>query len=207
VRSSFRSYTRFCMANFKDLFRKASLTLVDGLLLVLCAASLAYFSVPFLAKLGVATGNAVDMHGDIRFVGVVVFLGILFPGVVAVFGATFVIGCLILRMLRSRARLFSRIGLASLLGDASRIGGERQGSSMTDLRPIFVAVLVMATFVSLSVQGQSRESTPVPDHFEFLEGHAYMGGQSVKWEHDHLVLVKRLADMSGKGALPRRKRS
>src|ERR1700731_2272667 len=34
------------MANYKNLFRKASLTLVDGLLLVLCAASLANLSVP-----------------------------------------------------------------------------------------------------------------------------------------------------------------
>ncbi len=40
------------MANYKNLFRKASLTLLDGLLLVLCAASLAYLSVPSLAKLG-----------------------------------------------------------------------------------------------------------------------------------------------------------
>jgi len=41
----------FGMANYKNLFRKASLTLLDGLLLVLCAASLAYLSVPSLAKL------------------------------------------------------------------------------------------------------------------------------------------------------------
>jgi hypothetical protein len=108
---SFRGYTRLCMANFKNLFRKASLTLVDGLLLVLAAASLAYLSVPFLAKLGVALGNAIDTSGDIRVVGVIVFLGILFLGVVAVFCATFVTGCLILAILPNRARLFTRIGL------------------------------------------------------------------------------------------------
>jgi hypothetical protein len=99
------------MANFKNLFRKASLTLVDGLLLLLCAASLAYLSVPPLAKLGVAIGNKVDTSGDIRVLGVVVFLGILFLGVVAVFGATFVTGCLIFAILPNRARLFTRIGL------------------------------------------------------------------------------------------------
>ena len=66
------------MANFKNLFRKASLTLVDGLLLVLCAASLAYLSLPFLVKSGAALGNAVDTGGDTRVVGVVVFVGILF---------------------------------------------------------------------------------------------------------------------------------
>jgi hypothetical protein len=99
------------MANFKNLFRKASLTLVDGLLLVLCAASLAYLSVPSLAKLGAATGNAVDTGGDIRVVGVVVFVGILFVGVMAVFFTTFVAGCLIFAILPSRARLITRIGL------------------------------------------------------------------------------------------------
>jgi hypothetical protein len=99
------------MADFKNLFRKASLTLVDGLLLVLCAAALAYLSVPPLAKLGVAAGNSVDTSGDIRLVGVVVFVGILFLGVVGVLFATFVSGCLIFAVLPNRARLFTRIGL------------------------------------------------------------------------------------------------
>ena len=98
------------MANYKNLFRKASLTLLDGLLLVLCAASLAYLSVPSLAKLGTEMGNAVDTHGDIRVVGVVVFVGILFLRVVAVFFTTFT-GCLIFAMLPNRARLVTRIGL------------------------------------------------------------------------------------------------
>jgi hypothetical protein len=70
---------------------------------------------------------------------------------------------------------------------------------MAELRRIFVAVLLMATIVPPGVQGQSRESTRVPDQFEFFEGHAYMGRDSVKWEHDKLVFVKRVADMSGKG--------
>jgi hypothetical protein len=67
--------------------------------------------VPFLAKLGTALGNAVDTHGDIRVVGVVVFLGILFLGVAEVFCGAFVSECLILAMLPNRARLFTRIGL------------------------------------------------------------------------------------------------
>jgi hypothetical protein len=70
---------------------------------------------------------------------------------------------------------------------------------MADLRRMFIALFVMATFAPLGVQGQLRESTPVPERFEFFEGHAYMGGNSVKWEHDKLVFVKRVADMSGKG--------
>jgi len=58
----------------------------------------------------------------------------------------------------------------------------------------------MATFVPPGVRGQLRESTHVPDRFEFFEGHPYMGRDSVKWEHDKLVFVKRVADMSGKGS-------
>jgi hypothetical protein len=71
---------------------------------------------------------------------------------------------------------------------------------MAELRRLFVAVFVMATFVAAGVQGQLRESTHVPDRFEFFEGHAYMGRESVKLEHDKLVFVKRVADMSGKGS-------
>lgn len=71
---------------------------------------------------------------------------------------------------------------------------------MADLRRMFIAVFLMATFVPPGVQGQLRESTHVPDRFEFFEGHAYMGRDSVKWEHDKLVFVKRVADMSGKGS-------
>jgi hypothetical protein len=107
----FRGYTRFCMADYKNLFRKASLTLVDGLLFALCAAALAYLSVPPLAKLGAAVGNKVDTGGDIRVVGVVVFVGILFLGVVAVLFATFATGCLVFAILPNRLRLFTRIGL------------------------------------------------------------------------------------------------
>ncbi|HEY6268390.1 MAG TPA: hypothetical protein VIX11_08845 [Candidatus Acidoferrum sp.] len=103
------------MADFKHLFRKASLTLIDGLLLFLCAASVAYLSVPPLAKLGVGLGNKVDTSGDIRVLGVVVFLGILFLGVVAVFCAALVAGCFILAVLPNSTRLFARIGLLVVL--------------------------------------------------------------------------------------------
>lgn len=71
---------------------------------------------------------------------------------------------------------------------------------MADLLRLFIAVLLMAVFLPPGVPGQLRESTPLPDRFEFLEGHAYMGRDSVKWEHDKLVFVKRVADMSGKGS-------
>lgn len=71
---------------------------------------------------------------------------------------------------------------------------------MADSSRMLLAVFLMATFVPPGVQGQLRQSTPVPDQFEFFEGHAYMGGDSVKWEHDRLVFVKRVADMKGKGA-------
>jgi hypothetical protein len=103
------------MADFKHLFRKASLTPIDGLLLFLCAASVGYLSVPPLAKLGVGLGNKADTSGDIRVLGVVVFLGILFLGVVAVFCAALVAGCLILAVLPNSTRLFARIGLLVVL--------------------------------------------------------------------------------------------
>ena len=70
---------------------------------------------------------------------------------------------------------------------------------MADLGRAFMVVFLMATFVLSGVPGQLRESAPVPERFEFLEGHAYMGSDSVKWEHDKLVFVKRVADMSGQG--------
>ena len=62
------------------------------------------------------------------------------------------------------------------------------------------AVLLAAAFMPSGVQGQSHQSTRVPDQFEFFEGHAYMGNDRVKWEHHKLVFVKRVADMTGKGA-------
>jgi hypothetical protein len=65
---------------------------------------------------------------------------------------------------------------------------------------MLMAVLLMATLVPPSVPGQLRESSPVPDQLEFFEGHAYMGSDWVKWEHDRLVLVKRVADMNGKSS-------
>jgi hypothetical protein len=71
---------------------------------------------------------------------------------------------------------------------------------MADLGRRFMAVFVMAALVAAGVQGQLRESAHVPERLEFFEGHAYMGSDSVKWEHDKLVFVKRVADMSGKGS-------
>ena len=71
---------------------------------------------------------------------------------------------------------------------------------MSDLRLVLTGVLLLATFVPAGGRGQSRESAHLPDRFEFFEGHAYMGSDSVKWEHDKLVFVKRVADMSGKGS-------
>jgi hypothetical protein len=70
---------------------------------------------------------------------------------------------------------------------------------MAELRRMVIALLVMGTIVPPGVQGQLRESNYAPDRFEFFEGHAYMGRDSVKWEREKLVFVKRTADMSGKG--------
>jgi hypothetical protein len=71
---------------------------------------------------------------------------------------------------------------------------------MTDLRGLFAGMLLWASFLAPGVPGQSGPSAPVPEEFEFFEGHAYMGSDRVKWEHAQLVFVKRVADMSGKGS-------
>ncbi len=63
-----------------------------------------------------------------------------------------------------------------------------------------LAVLLAGVFMPSGVQGQSRQSSYVPDHFEYFEGHGYMGGEWVKWEYDRLVFTKRVADMKGKGS-------
>ncbi len=63
-----------------------------------------------------------------------------------------------------------------------------------------LAVLLAAALVPSGVQGQSRQSTQVPDRFEYFEGHAYMGGEWIKWERKRLVFTKRVTDMKGKGS-------
>jgi hypothetical protein len=79
------------------------------------------------------------------------------------------------------------------------MGTRCERSYMADLGRRLLTVFVMATFVLPGVRSQLRESSHVPERFEFFEGHAYMGSDAVKWEYDKLVFVKRVADMSGKG--------
>jgi hypothetical protein len=101
------------MGYLKNLFEKASLTLVDGLLMVLCAASLTYFSLPLIHDLIVA----VTPHesGDIRIFSVLVFLIIAPLASCLVFVGSFVVGCLTLALLPSRSRPFAPLGMILLL--------------------------------------------------------------------------------------------
>jgi hypothetical protein len=71
---------------------------------------------------------------------------------------------------------------------------------MTDLRNAFIAVVLLTALIPTGVLGQSRQSTQVPDEFEFFEGHAYAGADRVNWKDERLVFVKRVADMNGKGS-------
>lgn len=71
---------------------------------------------------------------------------------------------------------------------------------MADSRSMLIAALLLATSLASAVEAQPQESSQVPDQFVFFEGHAYMGSDSVKWDHDKLVLAKRVADLSGKGS-------
>jgi len=59
------------------------------------------------------------------------------------------------------------------------------------------AVFLAAALVASGIQGQSRRSTHVPDHFEYFEGHGYMGGEWVKWEQETLIFTKRVTNMNG----------
>lgn len=101
------------MDNLTTLFRKASLTLVDGLLLALCALALTYLSVPLVVKLSTALSKAAepDPHADIQVIGVLVFLGAFLFGIAAVFCASLAIGVFIFSKSPKRVRLFSRIGI------------------------------------------------------------------------------------------------
>jgi hypothetical protein len=101
------------MASPKSLFEKASLTLVDVLLLALCAAALTYLSVPLVLKLSTALGEAAEPNkrADIQAVGALVFLGVFLFAISAVFLASFAAGGLTLANVSGRTRLIARIGL------------------------------------------------------------------------------------------------
>jgi hypothetical protein len=105
------------MAELRTLFRNASLTLVDVLLVAYSAAALAYLSVPLRRKLSTALGPAVEPNKrrDIQAVAAIVFLGVFLFTISAVFCASILAGCLVFARLPSRARWFTRIGLIVLL--------------------------------------------------------------------------------------------
>jgi hypothetical protein len=101
------------MANFTNLFKKASLTLVDGMLLFLCAASLTYLSLPLIHDLIAAV--APHESGDIKILSVLVlFIGA--PLAICLFFFGFLaVGCLVLALLPGRGKLFARAGMILLL--------------------------------------------------------------------------------------------
>jgi hypothetical protein len=68
---------------------------------------------------------------------------------------------------------------------------------MGGLYQAFSLVLFATALVAPAAQSQSGQSDPRQGQLEYSQGHAYMGSESVKWEHDRLVFVKRVADMKG----------
>jgi hypothetical protein len=72
-----------------------------------------------------------------------------------------------------------------------------RNGSVAGLRPVFFAMALAIAPIPLCDHGQSRPSAHVPDHFEYFEGHAYMGSDQVTWQHNRLVSVKHVADMKG----------
>jgi hypothetical protein len=99
--------------SLKDRFRKASLGLVDGLLLALCAAAITYLSLPLVVKLSTVLGNAAEpnKNADIQAIGVLVFLGVFLFAISAVFLGSFVAGVVMFAKLPARLRLAARIGI------------------------------------------------------------------------------------------------
>jgi hypothetical protein len=99
--------------SLKDLFRKASLGLVDGLLLALCAAVITYLSVPLVLKLSTVLGNAAEpnKNADIQAINVLVFLGVFLFAISAVFLGSFLVGVVIFAKLPAHLRLVARIGI------------------------------------------------------------------------------------------------
>jgi hypothetical protein len=71
---------------------------------------------------------------------------------------------------------------------------------MADLHHLILVVLLLEALFPPAVQSHSQESTNVPDQFEFVEAHAYMGSDSVRWKRERPVFVRRVAEMKGEGA-------
>jgi len=63
--------------------------------------------------------------------------------------------------------------------------------------------LTMVFCLVAMAEGQSQrrvdEHSAGQEYFEFAEGHAYMGSDRIVWDHGKLVLIKRVADMTGRG--------
>jgi hypothetical protein len=104
------------MDNLTAQFRKASLTLVDRLLLALCALALTYLSVPLVVKVSIALSRAgePDPHADIQIIGVLVFLGAFLFAISAVFCASLGIGVLIFSISPNRVRWITRIAIMAV---------------------------------------------------------------------------------------------
>ena len=65
----------------------------------------------------------------------------------------------------------------------------------------YLIVVMAALLIAPAAGRQGDQTTSEPDQLEYYQGHAYMGGESVKWEEGRLVFLGRFADLSGKGSV------
>ena len=63
-----------------------------------------------------------------------------------------------------------------------------------------IRLLLLAALLG-SAFGQSTPATSAPESFQFLQGHAYMGGDSLVWENGKLISTKNFANFDGKGGV------
>lgn len=104
------------MPELKDLVTKGSLTVIDGLLLVVASLALTYLSLPLIYKFVLLVVSFLPPEGgDIKIIGILVFLGVGSFLVLMTLLGSIALGFLIFRFMPSRIRLLARLTLAVVL--------------------------------------------------------------------------------------------
>lgn len=68
------------------------------------------------------------------------------------------------------------------------------------IRSLLTIILLASVYAPLA-QAQHAPGASAPEHFQFLQGHAYMGGESLVWENGKLISTKNVANFDGKGGV------
>jgi len=103
------------MPDFKNLLRKGSLSLLDGLLLTVASAALTYLSLPFIHKFLLLLVSMLHESGDIRPLGFFVYGGVGLLLVCLTFLGAWAVGFLVFGFVSERLRVVCRVTLCILL--------------------------------------------------------------------------------------------